>query len=82
MYGKKVEGVIRCTFAFDEKGKVTHVWPSVKVDGHSQKVLEALTGEPEAARAPNARSKKAPGSPRARKGPGAAKKKVVAKKTR
>jgi peroxiredoxin len=43
MYGKKVKGVLRSTFAFDEKGKVTHVWKSVKVDGHSENVLEALT---------------------------------------
>jgi thioredoxin-dependent peroxiredoxin len=43
MYGKKVKGVIRSTFAFDEKGKATHVWKSVKVDGHAEKVLEALT---------------------------------------
>ena len=43
MYGKKVKGVIRSTFAFDEKGKATHVWKSVKVDGHSEAVLEALT---------------------------------------
>jgi peroxiredoxin Q/BCP len=45
MYGKKVKGVIRSTFAFDEKGKATHVWKSVKVDGHSEKVLEALTAK-------------------------------------
>jgi len=45
MYGKKVKGVIRSTFAFDEKGKATHVWKSVKVDGHSEAVLEALTAQ-------------------------------------
>ena len=43
MYGKKVKGVIRSTFAFDEKGKASHVWKNVKVDGHSEAVLEALT---------------------------------------
>jgi thioredoxin-dependent peroxiredoxin len=46
MYGKKVEGVIRCTFIVRD-GKVVHTFPSVKVDGHAEKVLaavHALTG--------------------------------------
>lgn len=42
LYGKKVEGVVRSTFAFDARGKVTHVWSPVKVDGHVEVVLEAL----------------------------------------
>jgi peroxiredoxin Q/BCP len=41
MYGKKVEGVIRSTFLV-KKGKILKVWPSVKVDGHVEQVLEAL----------------------------------------
>ena len=41
MYGKKVEGAIRSTFLI-KKGKVVKVWPSVKVDGHVDQVLEAL----------------------------------------
>jgi peroxiredoxin Q/BCP len=42
MYGKKVLGVIRSTFLVDPKGKIARVFPSVKVDGHPEKVLEAL----------------------------------------
>lgn len=45
MYGKKVEGVIRCTFLVGPDGKVKRVWPSVKVDGHAEKVLAAITGD-------------------------------------
>ena len=41
MYGKKVEGVIRCTFIVRD-GKVVHTFPSVKVDGHAEKVLAAI----------------------------------------
>ncbi len=43
MYGKKVEGVIRSTFVIDG-GKITRVWPSVKVDGHAEAVLAFLNG--------------------------------------
>jgi peroxiredoxin Q/BCP len=42
MYGKKVLGVIRSTFVIGPDGKVAKVFPSVKVDGHAEKVLEAL----------------------------------------
>lgn len=42
MYGKKVEGVIRATFVIDPEGRVAHVFPSVKVDGHAEKVLEVV----------------------------------------
>ena len=42
MYGKKVEGVIRSTFVIDGSGTITKVFPSVKVDGHEEKVLAAL----------------------------------------
>jgi peroxiredoxin Q/BCP len=43
MYGKKVVGTIRSTFIVDPAGKIARVFPSVKVDGHAEKVLEALT---------------------------------------
>ena len=46
MYGKKVQGVIRSTFLI-ENGKVKRAWPSVKVDGHAEAVLEALAGDDE-----------------------------------
>jgi thioredoxin-dependent peroxiredoxin len=42
MYGKAVEGVIRTTVLIDEKGIVTRVFGSVKVDGHTDAVLAAL----------------------------------------
>jgi peroxiredoxin Q/BCP len=44
MYGKKVKGMIRSTFVIDGKGVVRKVFPRVRVDGHADKVLEALAG--------------------------------------
>jgi thioredoxin-dependent peroxiredoxin len=45
MYGKKVLGAIRSTFLVKD-GKIAKVWPSVKVDGHVEAVIAALTGSP------------------------------------
>jgi peroxiredoxin Q/BCP len=42
LYGKKVVGMIRSTFVIDKEGVVRKVFPRVKVDGHAEKVLEAL----------------------------------------
>ena len=42
MYGKEVKGTIRSTYLIDEGGKIAAVWSPVKVDGHVEKVLEAL----------------------------------------
>jgi peroxiredoxin Q/BCP len=42
MYGKKVKGVIRSTFVVTPEGKIGKVFPSVKVDGHVDKVLAAI----------------------------------------
>ncbi len=42
MYGKKSMGVVRTTYVIDERGRVQVVFPRVKVDGHVDKVLEAL----------------------------------------
>ena len=42
MYGKKVMGVERSTFVIDEEGKIAHIFSKVKVDGHTDKVLEKL----------------------------------------
>jgi peroxiredoxin Q/BCP len=42
MYGKKYFGVERTTFVIDEKGKVLHIFPKVKVDGHTEEVLAVL----------------------------------------
>ncbi len=42
MYGKEYEGIIRSTFLVDPRGVVRWVWPSVKVPGHANEVLETL----------------------------------------
>ncbi|HEY6553205.1 MAG TPA: thioredoxin-dependent thiol peroxidase [Vicinamibacteria bacterium] len=42
MYGKKVTGMIRSTFVIDKQGVVSKVFPRVRVDGHAEKVLEAI----------------------------------------
>lgn len=35
-------GIVRTTYIIDKAGKVQHVFPKVKVDGHAQQVLAAL----------------------------------------
>jgi peroxiredoxin Q/BCP len=42
MYGKTIVGMIRSTFVIDGEGVVRKVFPRVKVDGHAEKVLEAV----------------------------------------
>jgi thioredoxin-dependent peroxiredoxin len=42
MYGKVSMGIQRSTFLIDADGKVAKVWKKVSVDGHDEKVLEAL----------------------------------------
>ena len=42
LYGKKTVGMIRSTFVIDGEGIVRKVFPRVKVDGHAEKVLEAV----------------------------------------
>lgn len=42
MAGKTYWGVARTTFIIDEQGRIAKVFPSVKVQGHSQEVLAAL----------------------------------------
>jgi thioredoxin-dependent peroxiredoxin len=42
MYGVKKMGIARTTYVLDAAGKVKHVFPKVKVDGHSREVLDAL----------------------------------------
>ena len=42
MYGKKIMGVERTTFLIDEKGMIAHIFPKVKVDGHTTEVLKKL----------------------------------------
>jgi peroxiredoxin Q/BCP len=43
LYGRKYFGIIRSTFLIGPDGKLKHVWPKVKVAGHNEAVLEALT---------------------------------------
>jgi len=42
LYGKKSMGIARTTYIIDGNGKVTHVFPKVKVDGHVHEILSAL----------------------------------------
>ena len=42
-YGREYMGIQRSTFLVDESGKVKKVWRNVKVDGHSQAVLDAAS---------------------------------------
>jgi len=43
MYGKKYLGVERSTFLIDGKGVLRHEWRKVKVKGHAEEVLAAVT---------------------------------------
>lgn len=42
LYGKKVMGIERTTFVIDPKGKISAIYPKVKVDGHVAAVLASL----------------------------------------
>jgi peroxiredoxin Q/BCP len=41
MYGKSLTGVLRSTFLLGPDGRIAHIWPKVKVEGHAAAVLEA-----------------------------------------
>ncbi len=41
-YGKTYMGIDRTTLLVDAKGQIAKVWRKVKVEGHAQKVLEAV----------------------------------------
>ncbi|HZD25487.1 MAG TPA: thioredoxin-dependent thiol peroxidase, partial [Alphaproteobacteria bacterium] len=43
MYGRTYMGVERSTFLIDAKGRIARVWRKVKVKGHAEAVLEAVT---------------------------------------
>lgn len=43
MYGRKYMGITRATFLIDGSGKIAKVWPKVKVKGHAEEVLAALS---------------------------------------
>ncbi len=40
MYGKKVRGIERSTFAIDREGRIAREWRGVKVAGHAKEVLD------------------------------------------
>ena len=42
MYGRKYMGIERTTFLIGPDGKITHIFPKVKVDQHANEVLAAL----------------------------------------
>lgn len=42
LYGKKFMGIVRSTFVINKQGKITKIFPKVKVDGHAEAVLEVL----------------------------------------
>lgn len=43
MYGKQVRGIERSTFLIDPQGKLAKEWRKVKVDGHIDEVLDAIS---------------------------------------
>jgi peroxiredoxin Q/BCP len=42
MYGRKYMGIVRTTVIIDSSGKISNIFPKVKVDNHNQEVMEAL----------------------------------------
>lgn len=42
LYGRTFMGIVRTTVIIDERGKIAAIFPNVKVDGHSEKILQAL----------------------------------------
>jgi peroxiredoxin Q/BCP len=40
--GKKYMGIVRTTFIIDEQGTIAHIFPNVKVLGHTEEVLAKL----------------------------------------
>jgi len=45
LYGKRHMGVVRSTFLIDPDGKLTAEWRGVKVPGHAQAVLDAISAK-------------------------------------
>jgi thioredoxin-dependent peroxiredoxin len=42
LYGREFFGIVRTTFLIDEEGKISRIWPKVRVEGHTDEVLAAL----------------------------------------
>ena len=47
-YGREYMGIVRSTFLVDPSGKIARVWDNIRVKGHVDKVVQALTEELEA----------------------------------
>ncbi len=45
LYGRSFMGNVRTTYLIDTEGKVQQRWDNVKVDGHAEKVLEAVNSQ-------------------------------------
>ena len=45
MYGRTYMGIERSTFLIGEDGRIAQIWRKVRVKGHAQAVLDALTGD-------------------------------------
>ena len=45
LYGRSFMGNVRTTYLIDKEGKVQQRWDNVKVDGHAEKVLEAVNSQ-------------------------------------
>jgi peroxiredoxin Q/BCP len=45
LYGRKYMGIERATFLIDAKGKISRIWRKVKVQGHAEEVLAALSSD-------------------------------------
>jgi peroxiredoxin Q/BCP len=42
LYGRKYMGIVRATYIIGKDGKITHIFPKVKVAEHADEVLAAL----------------------------------------
>ena len=51
LYGRTYWGIERTTVLIDEQGRIAAIFPKVKVDGHSDEVLQALAAPASTARA-------------------------------
>lgn len=43
LFGNVYMGVIRTTFVIDGNGTITHIFPKVRIKGHVEKVISAVT---------------------------------------
>jgi peroxiredoxin Q/BCP len=41
--GRRFDGILRSTFLIDKEGKIRKIWRQVKVDGHAEEVVEAIS---------------------------------------